>query len=493
MKIPLDSQGDQPLYRQISDYLRHAIYAGALAPGTRLPSRRQLAADLRINRITVEHAYAELEAEGLTSTHVGSGSYVLPVQPLNPIQIAETGAAWPLWQEAVKTRSEAFTIPYTYSLYNTPAHPAPIYFNQAAGDLRQYPVDEFRKVLNAVIKRDGMAAFEYPDLYGYAPLRETITQVLASQGLITRPENILITAGSQQALALVSRILLTSGDAAIVENPTYTGMLDVFRSLDVRIIGAPVDQNGMQVESLEKLLQQYHPRMIYTTPNFQNPTGVSMSLQRRRELITLADRYNIPVLEDDYVGDLRYDGRMIPSLKSLDPGGRVIYVSTFSKLVMPGLRVGFLAADGPFLESMARYKRVTDLSTSSLLQRALEAYVTVGSYHAHLRRSILVYRKRRDAMLEAVKRHLPAGTRLETPAGGMFLWLGLPAGIDTDKLAQTAWEMGVTFAPGSRFFVDGEEGRSWMRLNFVANPPDEIEEGVLRLRKAINRPGKHAG
>lgn len=487
MRIPLDFQSEQPLYQQIAEYIRQAIYTGGLVPETRLPSSRHLAEDLRVNRITVENAYSELESEGLIYSRMGSGTYVLPIQPLAPILRHEPGAPWPLWQQAVQARIKTFANSVRDELVHSPGHPSPIFFDKGVGDVRQFPADEFRKVLQTVMRRDGMDALDYGDVYGYLPLRETISQVLVSQGLLTRPEHILITAGSQQALALISRLLLMPGDVLLTESPTYAGALDLFRALGLQVVGIPMDQNGMQVDKLEKLLQQYHPKMIYTMPNFQNPTGVCMSLPRRRELINMADRYNVPLLEDDYVGDLRYEGRMLPSLKALDPGGRVIYVSTFSKMVMPGLRVGFLAADGPVLEGLAEYKHVNDLATSSLLQRALESYVTVGSYHAHLRRTILLYRKRRDAMLDAIGRHLPADVQVDAPAGGLFIWLGLPEGMSADALLYPAWEQGVTFSTGSRYFPDGAEGERWMRINCVANSLEDIEEGVLRLGKAINR------
>ena len=489
MRIPLDFQSEQPLYRQIAGYIRQGISAGGLASDVRLPSIRQLAADLHVNRITVENAYRELEDDGLIYTRIGSGTYVLPLQPMAPIPRQEPGAPWPLWQQAVQSRTAVYSDPVRDELIHSPGHPSPILFNKGVGDIRHYPVDEFRKVLQSVMRRDGMDALDYGDLYGYKPLRETINQVLASQGLLTRPDHILIMAGSQQALALITRLLLMPGDVLITESPTYSGALDLFRALELQVLGIPVDQNGMQVDKLEKLLQQYHPKMIYTIPNFQNPTGVCMSLARRRELITLADRYNVPVLEDDYVGDLRYEGRMLPSLKALDPGGRVIYVSTFSKMVMPGLRVGFLAAEGPVLDGLAQYKHVNDLATSSLLQRALESYVTVGSYHAHLRRTILLYRKRRDAMLDAIHRYMPPDVQVDAPAGGLFIWLGLPKGWSADRLVYPAWEQGVTFSPGSRYFPDRADGECWMRLNYVANSPEEIEEGIIRLRKAMNRLG----
>jgi GntR family transcriptional regulator/MocR family aminotransferase len=452
-----------------------------------LPSTRQLADDLRVNRITIENAYRDLEVDGLIYTKAGSGTYVQPQPALAPLPTHEPGADWPLWQQQVESKSETFIDPTPDALVNSATHPQPILFHSGVGDVRQFPADEFRKVLQMVMRRDGIAALDYGALQGYEPLRETISQVLASQGLLTRAENILVTAGSQQALTLVCRLLLNPDDVILVESPTYAGALDLFHALSLRVVGVPVDENGMQVEKLEKLLQQYHPRLIYTIPNFQNPTGVCLSLARRRLLISLADRYNIPILEDDFVGDLRYEGRAQPALKALDPGGRVIYASTFSKMLMPGLRVGFLAAEGPVLDSLVHYKRVTDLSTSSLFQRALESYVTVGRYHAHLRRSSQVYRKRRDAMLAAIDRYLPVGVQVNPPLGGLFIWLRLPEPLSVEKLFPIACEEGVVFARGSRYFPDGRDGDRCMRLNFVAHSPEEIEEGIKRLRKAIAR------
>jgi GntR family transcriptional regulator/MocR family aminotransferase len=243
----------------------------------------------------------------------------------------------------------------------------------------------------------------------------------------------------------------------------------------------------MQVEILEKLLQQHHPKLIYTIPNFQNPTGTCLDSQRRRQLVALADRYNVPILEDDFVGDLRYDGRAQPALKALDPGGRVIYVSTFSKMLMPGLRVGFLVTEGPVYSSLVGYKRANDLATSSLIQRALEAYVTVGRYQAHLRRSCRAYRKRRDAMLQAIDRYLPASAHVDPPQGGLFIWAQLPDNLSSEELLPLACEEGVAFAPGSTFFPNRSDGEHAMRLNFATHPPEEIEDGIKRLGKVIKQ------
>jgi GntR family transcriptional regulator/MocR family aminotransferase len=488
MRIPLDRQSAIPLYQQIEIYLRQGILSGSLAVDTRLPASRQLAHDLGVNRITVENAYAELEIDGLIYSRIGSGTYVLPVNPLLTLPKDGLGAPWPLWQQNIELQSKAIKRdPSDEVSKNAARHPHPISFASGIGDTDLFPADDFRKVLQTVMRRDGIAALDYGEPNGHAPLRETITHILASQGLQTRSENVLITAGSQQALSLVSQLLLKPGDVILVESPTYSGALDLFRALNFEVVGIPMDSQGMQVEALEKLLQQHHPKLIYTIPNFHNPTGTCLSTQRRHQLIILADRYNIPILEDDFVGDLRYEGRNQPALKALDPGGRVIYVSTFSKILMPGLRVGFLVAEGPVYDCLVNFKRVNDLATSTLVQRALEAYVTVGRYQSHLRRSCQIFRKRRDTMLSAIQRYLPAKIRLDPPQGGMFMWLQLPESLSSEKLLPLAWEEGVVFAPGNGFFPDGLEGRNWLRLNFVAQAPDQIEEGVKRLGKAFQR------
>jgi len=207
-------------------------------------------------------------------------------------------------------------------------------------------------------------------------------------------------------------------------------------------------------------------------------------------LIVLSDRYNVPILEDDFVGDMRYEGRAQPALKALDPGGQVIHISTFSKMLMPGLRVGFLVADGPVYDSLLDFKRLSDVATATLIQRALEAYVTVGRYQAYLRRACQIYRKRRDVMLSAIQRHLPAGVSVEPPQGGLFLWLRLPEHLSSDELLPLACEEGVAFAPGRNFFPEGSAGRDWMRLYFVAPSEEEIEQGIKRLGKAIMRIGE---
>jgi GntR family transcriptional regulator/MocR family aminotransferase len=437
--------------------------------------------------MTVESAYAELEAAGLIAGKIGSGTYVLEPTPFPPPHQNGLSTQWPLWQRDLLSQNTvtALTIPDEMDRA-LKKHPQPIDFSSGTGDPRLFPVDEFRKIMQAVLRRDSTDALGYGDRRGYPPLRATIAHVLASQGLQAAPENILITAGSQQALALVSHVLLEPGDNVLVEIPTYSGALALFRALDLKTVGIPTDEQGLQVEALERLLQQYHPKLIYTIPNFQNPTGTCLTGQRRRQLIALATRYNVPILEDDFVGDLRYEGHAQPALKALDPGGWVIYISTFSKMLMPGLRVGFLVAEGPTYDVLASRKWATDLATSNPMQRALEAYVTVGRYQTHLRRSCRFYRQRRDRMLSAISRHLPADVYTTPPQGGLFIWLHLPDDLSPSTLLPLGCKQGVAFAPGNKFIPDGHTQENAMRLNFATQSPEEIEEGIKRLGHVIN-------
>ena len=486
MHIPLDFESDIPLYQQIETYLRQNIVSGNLIPETRLPATRHLAESLGISRITVTNAYADLESEGLIYSKEGSGSYVMPsVLTATPLENAVD--SWPLWQQDVQISNEIsgqMDLPQTS---RPEAHSQPIAFT-GVGDPGQFPVKDFYKALQSVIRRDGIAALEYGEFNGgYQPLRKSICHILASQGIQAQPENTLITSGSQQAIALVCQLLLKPGDVVLVENPSYNFALELFRAFNLKIIGVPLDGHGIQIEKLETLLQQHHPKLIYTIPNFHNPTGVCLSGVRRRKLVVVADRYNIPILEDDFAGDLRYDGRAQPAIKALDPGGRVIYIGTFSKMLMPGLRVGFLIANGPIFNKLVSYKRVNDLTTSTLMQRALDEYVSVGRYQTHLRRSCRTYRKRRDVMLAAIKRYLPPAVYLNPPHGGLFIWIRLPENLSSLKLLPLAAEEGVEFAPGGWFFINSLEGERYLRLNFATQTPENIETGIKRLATAMDR------
>jgi len=503
MRIPLDPQAAPPLYRQLEAWFRDAIATGALPAGSRLPSSRALAADLGVSRVTVATAYAELESGGLVVAAVGSGTRVAPSLPTAVGSVARGGPApadrpWPAWHGAAGAgtgdgggaagagSARAGTGGARAGAVDAAgARPDVIAFT-GVGDPAAYPVAEFGRTLRQVLAREGAAALSYGrDPAGDPSLRRTVTQLLASQGIGVPPESVIVTSGSQQALALVCQVLVRPGDTVLVEEPTYDLALRLLRAVGAHLVGVPVDADGLRVDALAERLERHRARLLYVVPNFQNPTGATLSGSRRRALLELARAHGVPVFEDDFAGDLRYSGRATPAVKSLDDGGHVLYAGTFSKLLMPGLRVGYLVADGPIGRRLVEAKQVTDLGTSMLLQRALDRFVTVGRYQANLRRAGRLYRERRDTLRAALAEHLPdAG--FAPPAGGLFGWVALPTGVRSDALVRAARHRGVDVAPGSRFYLCPGDGAGHVRLNFAVQPPERIVAGVVRLAAAVD-------
>lgn len=487
MRIPIDKDDVTPLYTQITLFLRQQITTGALTAETRLPPSREMAERLGISRMTVINAYAELEADGLIVSHHGRGTFVA-----EPIHFAadqrETPVAWPQWQQDVMQQAHVDLFdPYEQLMANSD-HPDLISFTAGMATNELFAVGDFRKSIQSVLLRDGADALVYGNNRhgGYAPLRTTIAQILSSDGIPARPENVLITSGSQQAIMTVTNLLLRPGDTVLVEAPTYQGALDQFKLSGARIVDVPMDEEGMRIDALETILQTTRVQLIYTVPTFHVPTGISLSTRRRQQLVTLAQQHNIPILEDDFAGDLRYDGRTQPTLKALDTNGTVIYVNTFSKVLVPGLRIGFLVANGPVYEQLLIHKRTGDRASSELMQRALDAYISVGRYQSHLRKVCRTYRQRRDSMLSALTELMPAGVTWQRPSGGLFLWLTLPDGMLADDLLPAALQAGVAFVPGSVFFAD-ERPCVACRLNFTDHPSHRIREGIERLAEVIRR------
>jgi GntR family transcriptional regulator/MocR family aminotransferase len=349
------------------------------------------------------------------------------------------------------------------------------------GDPHLFDLAGFNRVLNTVRLRDGVDALDYGDPQGYAPLRRVISGILASQGLEAPSDHILVTAGSQQAITLVASCLLKAGDTVLVERPTYNSALELFRVLGLHVVDIPLDSRGLDLEATRQALETHRPRLVYTMPTYQNPTGICMDLGRRRGLLDLAVRYDVPILEDDFVGDLRFEGRGHPTLKALDQSGHVIYVSTFSKMLLPGLRTGYLVLDGPVFDLLAEHKRLTDLASATLIQRTLAEYVGVGRYQTHLKRSVRLYRQRRDEAAQALG-SIP-NLRWTLPAGGLFFWLEAPDLNPGQDLAHLAAGVGVRLAPGGPFFAHPDEGRRFGRMNFAAVPGETVAEAIRRLSR----------
>jgi DNA-binding transcriptional MocR family regulator len=480
MKIDLRRDSSVPLYLQIKQCLQERIDRGVLLPETKLPPTRTLADELEVSRVTVVNAYAELEVEGLVQAQVGRGTFVV-----DPRRRGSTVRETPYhWQTTLLHPAGVSASGMLADMLQLAQQPDLISFAMGAPATELLPLRDFREAINHVLRRDGPDVLQYDEAAGYEPLRRSIAGLLLEKGIEVRAEDVLITSGSQQGLDLAARVFAKPGDLVITESPTYLGALDVFQSNDIVVRGVPVDDEGMQIGALQELVSRRRPSLIYTIPAFHNPTGVTLSRQRRQRLLELVRRHQILVLEDGVCSELGYEGRPVPSLRALSDGGHVVHVNSFSKFLLPGIRIGYLVAPPRLMERLVRMKQATDLFTSSLMQRALAEYLARGHLELHLETIRRTYRERRDAMLVGLARHMPKGAHWTIPHGGLCLWLTLPESISAAQLYLTAIDHGVAFAVGPVFFPQ-EPYRSSLRLNFAAHSPAQIEEGLRRLGRAV--------
>ncbi len=357
-----------------------------------------------------------------------------------------------------------------------------------------FPADRLRAALDAVLREEPGPSLQYGPTQGQRALRALIAGRLARRGIDCAAEDVLITTGSQQALDLLGRVLAGDGLPLLVESPTYIGALQAFGAQNVDFVPVPVDADGLRVDELRRWLEQWaagrrpRPSLLYTVATFQNPAGVTMPVGRRRELLDCSRRWSLPVVEDDPYWALRYDGEEVPPLRGLPGGEEVIHLGTFSKVLSPGLRLGWVVAPRPVIERLVLAKQGADLHTDSLAQRAALRFCVDNDLDAHVDVLRAAYRERRDALLAALAGLMPVGTTWTVPAGGMFTWVTLPGGLDARDVLVRAVELGVAFVPGAAFHVDGG-GADAMRLNFTACGPEEIREGVRRLALATEGAG----
>ncbi len=352
-----------------------------------------------------------------------------------------------------------------------------------------FPVKEFQQACNIVLEQQGARALQYSTTEGYLPLRQMIARHTARFSVQVTPDNIMITSGSQQALDFIGRLFLNRGDYVVVESPTYLGALQAWNAYGAQYISVPSDEHGMIVDKLEEALR-IGPKFIYVLPNFQNPSGSTMSIERRKKLILLADQYGVPIVEDDPYGQLRYDGEHLPSVAYLDSQyrnetggeytGNVIYLSTFSKLLAPGLRLAWVIAPPQVIRKLVMTKQAADLHTSSFNQYVAYEVAKGGFLDEHVKVIRAIYKERRDVMNEMMTELFPPEVHWNMPQGGMFLWGVLPEHIDAAEVLKVAINRKVAFVPGAAFHPNGG-GQNTMRLNFSFSSPDTIREGITRL------------
>ncbi|MGJ3241323.1 MAG: PLP-dependent aminotransferase family protein [Anaerolineae bacterium] len=479
INIMIDRESEEPIYKQLIRQIQMQIESGSLPAGTRLPASRTLAKKIDVSRISVVNAYAELRAEGFLSAHAGRGTFVAKDNSAAAHTTASANGNNPQAENNNNLPDQSMR-----NLMRLARRQGVINFSHGAPPPEFFPIPHLRDAINTVLDRDGASALTYEMTEGYGPLRSAIRDYVSALGIQVRPANVLITGGAQQAIDLVIQSLVAEGQTIVTANPTYIGMIDIARTRRINIHGIPMDEHGIRLDLLEHYLMEKTPRLIYVMPSFQNPTGQVMPLHRRRQLLNLSIKYNVPILEDAIYHEFRFEGESLPPLKALDEHNSVIHVSAFTKMLLPGMRIGYLIADGNQFERLVRVKQSADISTSALNQRAIHLMMQRGILSRQLERNNRELRRRRDAALAAAAEYLPPGTRWNVPEGGLYLWAQLPkTGPTAAELFIAAVQNQVAFAIGNIFHLNGG-GTYHMRLNYGLQPPEYITEGFRRIGRA---------
>ncbi|MGB2982203.1 MAG: PLP-dependent aminotransferase family protein [Candidatus Zixiibacteriota bacterium] len=346
-----------------------------------------------------------------------------------------------------------------------------------------FPIQALKEACAKVLDTHGPKSLQYSLTMGVLPLREILAERLSKKGLPVTIDNLFITGGSQQGLDLVAKVFLNEGDALLCENPTYLGAIQAFNVMRPKYVTVEMDQEGMIVEQAEEKIKEHNPRFIYVVADFQNPSGITMSLKRRKQLVTLAEKYQIPIVDDNPYGELRYVGEPLPSLQSMGKD-LVIELGTFSKIVSPGLRIGWGIISTEITTMFERLKQGADLHTNTFAQYVVYEYIKAGNLDRHIEEIKASYSERRGVMIEALKEHFPEDVKWYEPEGGLFLWVELPQGISATDLLPVAVEEKVAYVPGKPFYPH-EDKDNTLRLNFSNANPDLIREGIKRLGKVL--------
>ena len=365
------------------------------------------------------------------------------------------------------------------------AQPDIISFAGGAPAPELFPGELLGEISQKILKENARVALQYGVTEGYVPLREYTKARMEKLGNLHAHDDLIITSGGQQALDLTFKSLLNEGDTVVLECPSFIGGMNSLRSYNVKLHGIEIEEDGLNLNALEEYLKTQKIKMVYTIATFQNPSGITMSTEKRKRLLALAEKYDFYILEDNPYGELRYTGEEVPTIKSFDTEGRVIYAGSYSKTISPGLRLGWAIAREDILAKMIICKQVSDVHTTVLPQMMAAEFFKVYDFDTHIEKSKVLYRERSSAMLSAIDEFFPEGCTHTVPEGGIFLWCTLPEGYDTDALLKVAVENKVAFVAGSTCMPIPEEGARYMRLNYSLTAPEKTREGIQRLGEAI--------
>jgi len=459
-QIQLNKGMDTALYQQLAEAIMTLISDGYLPANSKLPPIRKMAQHFGVNTVTIVNAYKYLEQKRMVYSRVGSGTFVSPL----PVEhIPE-----PVANRNIRSFESGISMENAINFSGT----------SLPDDM--FPVDAFKKAFDEVLEREKGGAFSYMDGMGYEPLREQLCRYLESYGIKTSVENVQVISGAQQGIDIISKVMVHYGDVVFVEKPTFYGAAGAFLSRGAKLVEVPLEDDGMDMTILEDYLKLYQPKFIYMMAYFQAPTGISYSMEKKRRLLELAEKYDTYIIEEDNFCDFHYGKEDIVPLKALDYKNRVIYIKSFSKILMPGLRMGLAVLPKKIHQAVMEAKYTTDISTSGFIQRAMEYYLRENGWEQHAENMRQYGSQKYRKTLSAARKYLSGVAKYGHPNGGVSLWIELPEGIGAEAFCGRMLEKNVILTPGSQFDISGEED-SHVRLSFGNLSDDKIEVGLKRM------------
>lgn len=464
--IKINKEGQVPLYQQLADGLAKLITEGRLPPDSKLPPIRKMAEEYGVNNVTVVSAYKNLESKQMVYTRKGSGTFVSPL-PVEAIP-----------EPVAKGNLHGFEAGNSFE--------NAINFANTSLPHELFPVDAFKKAFDEVLDREKGGAFRYTDSMGYQPLRQQLCSYLEGYGIKTTMDSVQIISGAQQGIDVISKAMIRFGDVVFVESPTFYGAAGAFLSRGAKLVEIPMEPDGMKMDVLEDYLKLYHPRFIYMMAYFQTPTGISYSLEKKRRLLELAERYDTYIIEEDDFYDFYYNKDTPVSLKALDYKNRVVYIKSFSKILMPGLRMGLMVLPKKVLQGVMEAKYTSDISTSSFIQKAMEQYFRENGWEEHAKAMRCFGGEKYRRTLSFAKQYLEGSAIVSLPNGGVSLWIQLPKGIGAEAFCSRMLEKNVILTPGSQFEISGKDS-GHVRLSFCGVEDDKIQVGLKRMGETIER------
>lgn len=459
-----EKESSLPLYRQVAEGILHLAEEGQMKANEKLPPIRTLAAALGVNPSTVAAAYRYLEQKKAVYSRVGSGTFLSPI-PLTELPEERTKFPVSMWKRPVLAEGA-------------------VNFTDTSLPPELFPTDAFRQAINTLLEEEQGAAFGRMDIQGYYPLREAVCRFLEDYGIRTWPENIQILSGAQQGLDVVSKAMMKYGDVIFTERPTFYGAVGAFLGRGCQVVEISMEKDGVDLVELETMAKLYHPRFFYMMAYFQTPTGVTYSAKKKRKLLELAEKYDFFLVEDDNLYDFCYHDQTITPMKAIDHRGRVIYLKSLSKILMPGLRMGFAVFPRKMLLQMMEAKYTTDIATSGFLQKALTRYLEENCWQDHIARIRAYGRAQYRMAVKYAERYLADTFSFLRPEGGLSLWL-TPRGFSAEEALHRAAREQIFLSPGSQFDLGTEESQA-LRLSFIHTPEGKMESGIRRLGRIAN-------